>query len=87
MYHVNPPNIENRVKYTITTQRTTARDMHILADAGYVPIKPHVQHSGLRNGYLGDTGRSEKGFARKQRLIRTKTPSGALASPDWDFLT
>jgi hypothetical protein len=22
MYHVNPPNIENRVKYTITTRRT-----------------------------------------------------------------
>lgn len=38
MYNVNPPGIENRVKYTITTQRTTARDMHTLADAGYVPI-------------------------------------------------
>lgn len=46
MYHVNPPGIENRVKYTITTRRTTARDMHILADAGYVPIKTHVQRSG-----------------------------------------
>ena len=46
MYHVNPPDIENRVKYTITTRRTTARDMHILADAGYVPIKTHVQRSG-----------------------------------------
>lgn len=22
MYHVNPPDIENRVKYTITTRRT-----------------------------------------------------------------
>ncbi len=88
MYHVNPPGIENRVKYTITTRRTTARDMHILADAGYVPIKTHIQRSGwLRNGYLGDTGGSEKGFARKQRLIRTKTPSGALARRDWYFLT
>lgn len=28
---------------------------------------------------------SEKSFARKQRLIRTKTPSGALASPDRYF--
>ena len=46
MYHVNPPDIENRVRYTITTRRTTARDMHILADAGYVPIKTHVQRSG-----------------------------------------
>ena len=33
MYHVNPPDIENRVRYTITTRRTSARDMHILADA------------------------------------------------------
>lgn len=47
MYHVNPPDIENRVKYTITTRRTTARDMHILADAGYVPIRTHVQRSGF----------------------------------------
>lgn len=47
MYHVNPPDIENRVKCTITTRRTTARDMHILADAGYVPIKTHVQRSGF----------------------------------------
>ena len=85
MYHVNPPDIEIRVKYTITTRRTTARDMHILADAGYMPIRTRVQRSGLRNGYLGDTVRSEKGFARKQRLIRTKTPSGALARLDWYF--
>lgn len=47
MYHVNPPDIEKRVKYTITTRRTTARDMHILADAGYVPIRTHVQRSGF----------------------------------------
>jgi len=47
MYHVNLPDIENRVKYTITTRRTTARDMHILADAGYVPIRTHVQRSGF----------------------------------------
>lgn len=47
MYHVNPPAIENRVKYTITTRRTTARDMHILADAGYMPIRTHVQRSGV----------------------------------------
>lgn len=46
MYHVNPPDIENRVRYTITTRRTTARDMHILADAGYVPIRTHVHRSG-----------------------------------------
>ena len=45
MYHVNPPDIENRVKYTITTRQTTARDRHILADAGYVPIKTRVQRS------------------------------------------
>jgi hypothetical protein len=25
MYHVNPPDIENRVKYTITTRRTRKR--------------------------------------------------------------
>lgn len=87
MYHVNPPDIENRVKYTITTRRTTARDMHILADAGYVPIRTHVQRSGLRNGHLGDTGGREKGFKRKQRLIRTKTPAGALARREWYFLT
>lgn len=47
MYHVNPPGIENRVRYTITTRRTSARDMHILADAGYVPIRTHVQRSGV----------------------------------------
>ena len=47
MYHVNPPDIENRVRYTITTRRTSARDMHILADAGYVPIKPQVRRSGV----------------------------------------
>ena len=47
MYYVNPPDIENRVRYTITTRRTTARDMHILADAGYVPIRTHVQRSGV----------------------------------------
>lgn len=46
MYHVNPPDIENRVRYTITTRRTSARDMHILADAGYVPIKTQVRRSG-----------------------------------------
>lgn len=46
MYHVNPPDIENRVRYTITTRRTSARDMHILADAGYVPIKMQVHRSG-----------------------------------------
>lgn len=46
MYHVNPPDIETWVRYTITTRRTSARDMHILADAGYVPIKTHVQRSG-----------------------------------------
>ncbi len=46
MYHVNLPDIESRVKSTITTRRTTERDMHILADAGYVPIKTHVQRSG-----------------------------------------
>ena len=47
MYHVNPPDIENRVRYTITTRRTSARDMHILADAGYVPIKTHVRRQGV----------------------------------------
>ena len=47
MYHVNPPDIENRVKYTITTRRTTARDVHILADAGYMPIKMHVRRKGV----------------------------------------
>ncbi len=47
MYHVNPPDIENRVRYTITTRRTSARDMHILADAGYVPIKTHVRRHGV----------------------------------------
>lgn len=47
MYHVNQPDIENRVRYTITTRRTTARDMHILADAGYMPIRTHVQRSGV----------------------------------------
>lgn len=47
MYHVNPPDIENRVRYTITTRRTTARDMHILADAGYVPIKTQVRRQGV----------------------------------------
>lgn len=87
MYHVNPPDIENRVRYTITTRRTTARDMHILADAGYVPIKPHVQRSGCVTVIWGDTGGSEKGFARKPRLIRTKTHLGALARRDWYFLT
>lgn len=87
MYHVNPPDIENRVKYTITTRRTTARDMHILADAGYVPIKTHVQRSGCITVIWGDTGGRKKGFARKQRLIRTKTPSGALARRGWYFLT
>lgn len=46
MYHVNLPDIESRVKYTITTRRTTARDMHILADAWYMPIKTRVQRSG-----------------------------------------
>ena len=46
MYHVNLPDIESRVKYTITTRQTTARDMYILADAGYVPIRTHVQRSG-----------------------------------------
>lgn len=86
MYHVNPPGIENRVKYTITTRRTTARDMHILADAGYVPIKTHVQRSGCVTVIWATQGGSEKGFARKQRLIRTKTPAGALARREW-FLT
>lgn len=47
MYHVNLPDIESRVKSTITTRRTTARDMHILADAGYMPIRTHVQRSGV----------------------------------------
>ena len=47
MYHVNPPDIESRVKYTITTRRTTARDMRILADAGDIPIRTHVQRSGV----------------------------------------
>ena len=47
MYHVNLPAIENRVKYTITTRRTTARDVHILADAGYMPIKMHVRRQGV----------------------------------------
>lgn len=47
MYHVNLPDIENRVRYTITTRRTTARDMHMLADAGYMPIRTHVQRSGV----------------------------------------
>nr|DAM30007.1 MAG TPA: hypothetical protein [Caudoviricetes sp.] len=42
--------------------------------------------SGARSS-LGDTGGSEKGFARKQRLIRTKTPAGARARRDWYFLT
>ncbi len=46
MYHVNLPDIESRVKYTITTRQITARDMYILADAGYVPIRTHVQRSG-----------------------------------------
>jgi hypothetical protein len=45
-YHVNQPDIENRMRYTITTRRTSARDMHILADPGYVPIKTHVHRSG-----------------------------------------
>lgn len=47
MYHVNLPDIENRVKYTITTRRTTARDVHILADAGYMPIKMHIRRQGV----------------------------------------
>lgn len=47
MYNVNLPDIESRVKSTITTRRTTARDMHILADAGYMPIRTHVQRSGV----------------------------------------
>lgn len=47
MYHVNLPDIESLVKSTITTRRTTARDMHILADAGYMPIRTHVQRSGV----------------------------------------
>lgn len=85
MCHVNLPDIESRVKYTITTRRTTARDMHILADAGYVPIKTHVRRSGCVT--VGDESGSEKGFARKQRLIRTKTPAGALARREWYFLT
>lgn len=46
MYYVNPPDIETRVRYTITTRRTSARDMHILADAGYVHIRTHVHRSG-----------------------------------------
>lgn len=87
MYHVNPPDIENRVKYTITTRRTTARDMHILARCrvcAYQDARPAFR---LRDGHLGDTGGSKKGFARKQRLIRTKTPAGALARREWYFLT
>ena len=83
MYHVNPPDIENRVRYTITTRRTSARDMHILADAGYVPASPTAGS----DGRLGDGSGSKKGFARKQRLISTKTPAGALARLDWYFLT
>lgn len=47
MYHVNLPDIENRVKYTITTRRTTARDVHILADAGYMPIKMYIRRQGV----------------------------------------
>lgn len=47
MYHVNLPDIESRVKYTITTRRTTERDMHILADAGYMPIRTHVRRHGV----------------------------------------
>lgn len=82
MYHVNPPNIEKRVKYTITTRADNcAGYAHISRRrvCTYQDARPSFR---LRDGRLGDTDGSEKGFARKQRLIRTKTPSGALARRD-----
>lgn len=83
MYHVNQPGIENRVKYTITTRRTTARDMLSRCRVcAYQDARPAFR---LRDGRMGDESGSEKGFARKQRLIRTKTPAGALARRDWYF--
>lgn len=87
MYHVNPPDIENRVKYTITTRadnRTGYAHISRRRVCAYQDARPAFR---LRDGHLGDTGGREKGFARKQRLIRTKTPAGALARRDWYFLT
>ena len=46
MIRVNPPGIENHVSHTITTRRTTTRDMQMFANAGYVPIRTHVRRFG-----------------------------------------
>lgn len=80
MYHVNPPGIENRVKYTITTRRTTARDMHILADAGYVPIKTHVQRSGCVTVIWATP--HLRGFARTYRAYRMTSSRSDGASAE-----
>lgn len=87
MYHVNLPDIESRVKYTITTRADNcAGHAHIsrCRVCAYQDARPTFR---LRNGRMGDESGSEKGFARKQRLIRTKTPAGALARREWYFLT
>lgn len=72
MYHVNPPDIENRVRYTITTRadnRTGYAHIGRCRVCTYQDARPAFR---LRNGCLGDTVGRKKGFARKQRLIRTK---------------
>ena len=79
MYHVNPPKhrepgevhhhdaADNRTGYAHISRRRVC---------AYQDARPAFR---LRDGRMGDTVGRKKGFARKQRLIRTKTPAGALA--------
>lgn len=77
MYHVNPPNIENRVKYTITTRRKRKGLCAKATSNSHKNARRSACTSGLVFPHLMDWKRSEHRFCACIAYIQRKRASGA----------